>query len=330
MSIPINKYKYIYIYISQCSSYYILDDWMIGWLLGTTRRATGETKMNQTSSRSHAVFTVLLSQRKRPTDDDDDDDLDDIIVSKFHFVDLAGSERLKRTGATGKRRQEGININQGLLALGNVISCLGIYTYTYTYTYMHICHIGPTLSRPQQYIYVHTCGVLIGDPARKSQHVPFRDSKITRLLQDSLGGNSQTLMIACVSPAHTNEEESINTLRYANRARNIKNRPTINRDPNAQKIAKLRDRISDLEGLCLENGLNIHGENRPSTAIPGSGGSEKRNRRNGGNRESNKLQANYGGKAANEMNIIYEGEIKKLSDKLSELRQAMSKLGSFY
>ncbi len=197
--------------------------------------------MNQVSSRSHAVFTVLLSQtRKKAAVDDPDkepkddlDDIDEVLLSKFHFVDLAGSERLKRTQATGKRRQEGVNINLGLLALGNVIS-------------------------------------ILGDPARKSGHVPFRDSLVTRLLKDSLGGNSQTLMIACVSPAHTNEEESLNTLRYANRARNIKNKPMINRDPQSEKMARLKARILELETLCLENGINIHVQNpaRPNTAAP--------------------------------------------------------------
>jgi kinesin family protein 4/21/27 len=117
------------------------------------------------------------------------------IVSKFHFVDLAGSERLKRTAAVGDRIKEGISINSGLLALGNVISALG-------------------------------------DPSRAKSHtasyVPYRDSKLTRLLQDSLGGNAHTLMIACVSPAEWNAAETINTLKYANRARNIKNRAVIN------------------------------------------------------------------------------------------------------
>ncbi|KAF8636524.1 hypothetical protein AX17_003337 [Amanita inopinata Kibby_2008] len=117
------------------------------------------------------------------------------IVSKFHFVDLAGSERLKRTAAVGDRIKEGISINSGLLALGNVISALG-------------------------------------DPSRVKSHtasyVPYRDSKLTRLLQDSLGGNAHTLMIACVSPAEWNAAETINTLKYANRARNIKNRAVIN------------------------------------------------------------------------------------------------------
>ncbi|KAJ3512103.1 hypothetical protein NLJ89_g3722 [Agrocybe chaxingu] len=117
------------------------------------------------------------------------------IVSKFHFVDLAGSERLKRTAAAGERIKEGISINSGLLALGNVISALG-------------------------------------DPSRAKSHtathVPYRDSKLTRLLQDSLGGNAHTLMIACVSPAEWNANETINTLKYANRARNIKNRAVLN------------------------------------------------------------------------------------------------------
>ncbi|KAI0703557.1 kinesin [Cytidiella melzeri] len=117
------------------------------------------------------------------------------VVSKFHFVDLAGSERLKRTAAAGDRIKEGISINSGLLALGNVISALG-------------------------------------DPAKAKSHtasyVPYRDSKLTRLLQDSLGGNAHTLMIACVSPAEWNANETLNTLKYANRARNIKNRAVLN------------------------------------------------------------------------------------------------------
>ncbi|KAF6764027.1 kinesin [Ephemerocybe angulata] len=117
------------------------------------------------------------------------------VTSKFHFVDLAGSERLKRTAAQGERIKEGISINSGLLALGNVISALG-------------------------------------DPAKAKSntatYVPYRDSKLTRLLQDSLGGNAHTLMIACISPAEWNAGETLNTLKYANRARNIKNRAVVN------------------------------------------------------------------------------------------------------
>ncbi|KAH9997481.1 hypothetical protein BJV77DRAFT_982954 [Russula vinacea] len=233
---------------------------------GTSIRRTNETEMNAQSSRSHAIFSLTLVQRKyrgsglpqrsssplplngrspsrlarpgsilagpsgnrvssptfgrpgtpsmpsairtsmlRPASSlghhdargsiDDDNGEWVTVVSKFHFVDLAGSERLKRTAAVGDRIKEGISINSGLLALGNVISALG-------------------------------------DPSRAkshtASHVPYRDSKLTRLLQDSLGGNAHTLMIACVSPVEWNAAETVNTLKYANRARNIKNRATIN------------------------------------------------------------------------------------------------------
>mmetsp|Transcript_26758 Transcript_26758/g.64880 ORF Transcript_26758/g.64880 Transcript_26758/m.64880 type:complete len:1698 (+) Transcript_26758:95-5188(+) len=185
---------------------------------GTACRVTGATAMNATSSRSHAIFSIILKQTTQVEMVDDKADVrEDTITSKFHFVDLAGSERLKRTGAVGDRMREGININKGLLALGNVISALG-------------------------------------DEKRKGSHVPFRDAKITRLLQDSLGGNSQTLMIACVSPSDTNFDETLNTLKYANRARNIKNKPVINRDPMAAKIEQMSKRIKDLEAALVASG----------------------------------------------------------------------------
>ncbi|GAB5362003.1 hypothetical protein AAMO2058_000760900 [Amorphochlora amoebiformis] len=184
---------------------------------GTAARVTGSTAMNATSSRSHAIFSLVLEQTKTVEMEDKANVREDTMVSKFHFVDLAGSERLKRTGAEGARMREGININKGLLALGNVISALG-------------------------------------DEKRKGAHVPFRDSKITRLLQDSLGGNSQTLMIACVSPSDTNFDETLNTLKYANRARNIKNKPIINRDPMAAKLEEMGKRIKELEAALVASG----------------------------------------------------------------------------
>ena len=130
--------------------------------------------------------------------------------SKFHFVDLAGSERAKRTGAQGHQLKEGIDINKGLLALGNVISALG------------------------------------DDTKRGKAFVPYRDSKLTRMLQDSLGGNSKTLMICCVSPSSLNFNESVNALRYANRARNIKNKPVVNRDPTLVLIDELKHQLKVL------------------------------------------------------------------------------------
>ncbi|KAK9803021.1 hypothetical protein WJX72_002716 [[Myrmecia] bisecta] len=153
--------------------------------LGSQARTVGMTLMNERSSRSHAIFTILLRRTSRA----EGGGLQ-LVTSKFHLVDLAGSERTKKLGARGLRFKESVNINQGLLALGNVISALG-------------------------------------DPARNLSHVPYRDSKITRLLQDSLGGNSQTCMIACISMDHSCLEETLNTLKYADRARNIKNTPVI-------------------------------------------------------------------------------------------------------
>ncbi|KAJ3214835.1 Kinesin-like protein kif21b [Dinochytrium kinnereticum] len=227
---------------------------------GSLCRATGSTDMNASSSRSHAIFSVILKQQiwtpltakststTQPaepaettnpgTDTAQDTYANDAknskpvsyspethpdgawrqLTSKFHFVDLAGSERLKRTNAEGDRKKEGISINQGLLALGNVISALG-------------------------------------DESRKVSHVPYRDSKLTRMLQDSLGGNSQTLMLACISPSDSNYGETVNTLNYANRARNIRNRVVVNQEffgaqtgggGSAAEVRALRALVADL------------------------------------------------------------------------------------
>ncbi|GFP89555.1 chromosome-associated kinesin kif4 [Phtheirospermum japonicum] len=190
---------------------------MASYLLqGSLCRATGSTNMNTQSSRSHAIFTISMEQRRLTHSSAGDDVGDDVLVAKLHLVDLAGSERAKRTGADGTRLQEGIHINKGLLALGNVISALG------------------------------------DDKKRKEGgHVPYRDSKLTRILQDSLGGNSKTVMIACISPADTNAEETLNTLKYANRARNIQNKAIINRDPAAAQLQRMRSQIEQLQAELL-------------------------------------------------------------------------------
>ncbi|RID72316.1 hypothetical protein BRARA_C04213 [Brassica rapa] len=185
---------------------------------GSLARATGSTNMNSQSSRSHAIFTITLEQKKISSCSSTmtEDAGEDILCAKLHLVDLAGSERAKRTGADGMRLKEGIHINKGLLALGNVISALG-------------------------------------DEKKRKEggHVPYRDSKLTRLLQDSLGGNSKTVMIACVSPADTNAEETLNTLKYANRARNIQNKAVINRDPAAAQMQRMRSQIEQLQTELL-------------------------------------------------------------------------------
>nr|XP_010913544.1 kinesin-like protein KIN-4C isoform X1 [Elaeis guineensis] len=187
---------------------------------GSLSRATGSTNMNSQSSRSHAIFTICMEQKKianNPCSGAINNDVgDDILIAKLHLVDLAGSERAKRTGADGLRLKEGIHINKGLLALGNVISALG-------------------------------------DEKKRKEggHVPYRDSKLTRLLQDSLGGNSKTVMIACISPADSNAEETINTLKYANRARNIQNKAVINRDPVAAEMQRMRSQLEQLQAELL-------------------------------------------------------------------------------
>ncbi|KAI8986348.1 hypothetical protein BDB01DRAFT_785266 [Pilobolus umbonatus] len=179
---------------------------------GSLCRTTGSTDMNSVSSRSHAIFSVNLKQKMPSETNDPVSSPDRTLLSKFHFVDLAGSERLKRTNAQGDRAREGISINSGLLALGNVISALG-------------------------------------DDSKKSIHVPYRDSKLTRLLQDSLGGNSQTLMMACISPSDSNFPETLSTLKYANRARNIKNKVTINQEfaGSSVELNQLRSQIARLK-----------------------------------------------------------------------------------
>uniref|UniRef100_A0A671UGJ6 Kinesin family member 21A n=1 Tax=Sparus aurata TaxID=8175 RepID=A0A671UGJ6_SPAAU len=202
--------------------------------LGALSRTTASTQMNVQSSRSHAIFTIHLCQVRvcqetetdnRVSNGNSEMDEYETLTAKFHFVDLAGSERLKRTGATGDRAKEGISINCGLLALGNVISALG-------------------------------------DRGKRASHVPYRDSKLTRLLQDSLGGNSQTVMIACISPSDRDFMETLNTLKYANRARNIKNRVMVNQDKASQQISALRTEIARLQMELMEykTGKRMAGE----------------------------------------------------------------------
>ncbi|KAJ6722351.1 CHROMOSOME-ASSOCIATED KINESIN KIF4A-RELATED [Salix koriyanagi] len=192
---------------------------------GSLCRATGSTNMNNQSSRSHAIFTITLEQMRKlnpvfPGDSNPNDSMnEEYLCAKLHLVDLAGSERAKRTGSDGMRFKEGVHINKGLLALGNVISALG-------------------------------------DEKKRKEgvHVPYRDSKLTRLLQDSLGGNSRTVMIACISPADINAEETLNTLKYANRARNIQNKPVVNRDPMSSEMLKMRQQLEYLQAELFARG----------------------------------------------------------------------------
>ncbi|KAH8420065.1 hypothetical protein KR009_005470 [Drosophila setifemur] len=176
---------------------------------GSAGRAVASTAMNESSSRSHAIFTLTLVATRM-------DAKNSVTTSRFNLVDLAGSERCSKTLASGDRFKEGVNINKGLLALGNVINALGT-------------------------------GQVAG-------YIPYRQSKLTRLLQDSLGGNSITLMIACVSPADYNVNETLSTLRYADRALQIKNKPVVNLDPHAAEVNMLKDIIQKLRVELLAGG----------------------------------------------------------------------------
>uniref|UniRef100_A0A672I563 Kinesin-like protein KIF16B n=1 Tax=Salarias fasciatus TaxID=181472 RepID=A0A672I563_SALFA len=185
---------------------------------GNINRTTASTDMNDVSSRSHAIFTINFTQAKF------DAEMPSETLSKIHLVDLAGSERADATGATGVRLKEGGNINKSLVTLGNVISSLADMAQDSVNTNLK----------------------------KKSVFVPYRDSVLTWLLKDSLGGNSKTIMIATISPADVNYGETLSTLRYANRAKNIINKPTINEDGNVRLIRELRAEIARLKALLVQ------------------------------------------------------------------------------
>jgi hypothetical protein len=228
-----------------------IDDLLAALNHGSTIRQTDSTAINAKSSRSHAIFSLSLVQRKSsgslmsakekrrsvPVESYVANDSIVTIESKLHFVDLAGSERLKNTGASGERAKEGISINSGLASLGKVISQLS--------------------SR------------------QAGSHVSYRDSKLTRLLQDSLGGNAITYMIACVTPAEFHLSETLNTVQYAQRARAIQSKPQIQQlseegdkqamiDRLRAEVAFLRQQIRNTEGGDRRNGVTPDRLDRPS------------------------------------------------------------------
>ncbi|BGP47019.1 hypothetical protein JCM10450v2_002871 [Rhodotorula kratochvilovae] len=178
---------------------------------GTKARTVVATQMNETSSRSHAVFTLLVTQKRL----DADTSMVGEKVSRISLVDLAGSERANSTGATGTRLKEGAQINKSLTTLGRVISALAAAS--------------------------SASGAKAKAAAEK---IPYRDSVLTWLLKDSLGGNSKTAMIAAISPA--DYEETLSTLRYADQAKKIKNKAVVNEDPNARLIRELKEELATL------------------------------------------------------------------------------------
>lgn len=206
-------------YVQNLSKHLVMDYPEIRTLMerGNAVRTTAATNMNDTSSRSHAIFTVTFVKAGFC------EGLPHETVSKIHLVDLAGSERADASGATGQRLKEGGHINKSLVTLGSVISALAEASSS-----------------------AKTSG-------SKPVFIPYRDSVLTWLLKDSLGGNSKTIMIATISPAEVNHGETLSTLRYANRAKNIINKPTVNEDANVKLIRELRDEIDRLRASLNVN-----------------------------------------------------------------------------
>ncbi|XP_015823141.3 kinesin-like protein KIF1B isoform X9 [Nothobranchius furzeri] len=190
---------------------------------GNKARTVAATNMNETSSRSHAVFTIVFTQRKH----DNETDLTTEKVSKISLVDLAGSERADSTGAKGTRLKEGANINKSLTTLGKVISALA--------------EVDNCTSKSKK--------------KKKTDFIPYRDSVLTWLLRENLGGNSRTAMVAALSPADINYDETLSTLRYADRAKNIKCNAVINEDPNNKLVRELKDEVARLKELLRAQGL---------------------------------------------------------------------------
>ncbi|XP_031422153.1 kinesin-like protein KIF1B isoform X12 [Clupea harengus] len=190
---------------------------------GNKARTVAATNMNETSSRSHAVFTIVFTQKKY----DIETDLSTEKVSKISLVDLAGSERADSTGAKGTRLKEGANINKSLTTLGKVISALA--------------EVDNCTSKSKK--------------KKKSDFIPYRDSVLTWLLRENLGGNSRTAMVAALSPADINYDETLSTLRYADRAKQIKCNAVINEDPNNKLVRELKDEVGRLKDLLRAQGL---------------------------------------------------------------------------
>uniref|UniRef100_A0A8C9DQL4 Kinesin-like protein n=1 Tax=Prolemur simus TaxID=1328070 RepID=A0A8C9DQL4_PROSS len=201
---------------------------------GNKARTVAATNMNETSSRSHAVFTIVFTQRCH----DQLTGLDSEKVSKISLVDLAGSERADSSGARGMRLKEGANINKSLTTLGKVISALAD----------------------------------MQSKKRKSDFIPYRDSVLTWLLKENLGGNSRTAMIAALSPADLNYEETLSTLRYADRTKQIRCNAIINEDPNARLIRELQEEVARLRELLMAQGLSASALGGPKVEEGSVGG----------------------------------------------------------
>ncbi|TNN74194.1 Kinesin-like protein KIF1A [Liparis tanakae] len=197
--------------------------------------------MNETSSRSHAVFNIIFTQKRHNADTENTSEK----VSKISLVDLAGSERADSTGATGTRLKEGANINKSLTTLGKVISALA--------------EVDSGLNKNKK-------------KKKVENHIPYRDSVLTWLLRENLGGNSRTAMVAALSPADINYDETLSTLRYADRAKQIRCNAVINEDPSNRLVRELKEEVSRLKDLLCAQGLGDIIDSKGSLFFWGGGG----------------------------------------------------------
>nr|XP_022337125.1 kinesin-like protein KIF12 isoform X12 [Crassostrea virginica] len=224
-----NQKRYLQVRWSKNKGFYVenlfvaececVDDLMAVLEEGMRNRQTGSHGLNEFSSRSHSMLTLTIDTEQQ---DPDDENLYLTKRGKLTFVDLAGSEKVKDSESSDQMLKESNNINRSLLVLGNCISSLG-------------------------------------DPKKRQGHIPYRDSKLTKLLADSLGGNGVTLMIACVTPSSHHVHETINTLRYASRAKKIKTKPIVKMDPREKLILSLKREVKILrnENVYLRQQLEF-------------------------------------------------------------------------
>ena len=265
---------------------------------GNKARTVAATNMNETSSRSHAVFTLTLTQRRH----DVETKMSTEKVAKISLVDLAGSERATSTGATGARLKEGAEINRSLSTLGRVIAALA--------------------------------DLSTGKTKRKGPgagQVPYRDSVLTWLLKDSLGGNSLTAMIAAISPADINFDETLSTLRYADSAKRIKNHAVVNEDPNARMIRELKEELAQLRSKLSGGGSGGAGEEVYAEGTPLEMQMVTITQADGTVKRVSKAeiaeQLNQSEKLYTDLNQTWEQKLKKTEEIHREREAALEELG---
>ncbi|XP_048520059.1 kinesin-like protein unc-104 isoform X8 [Dendroctonus ponderosae] len=243
---------------------------------GNKARTVAATNMNETSSRSHAVFTIFFTQQRL----DETTQLTTEKVSKISLVDLAGSERADSTGAKGTRLKEGANINKSLTTLGKVISALA-----------------EIASKSKK--------------SKKADFIPYRDSVLTWLLRENLGGNSKTAMIAAISPADINYDETLSTLRYADRAKQIVCKAVVNEDANAKLIRELKEEIQKLRELLKQEGIEVHEGVENNMVERNNKENDKRARTQSTTAEEAVDQLQASEKLIAELNETWEEKLKK-------------------